>query len=139
MEKTNVLGSTVAVNKGVLYHTDLQTGPFHFIADEPVAYGGAATGPSPIDFLCMSLASCKAITVRMYAARKGWKLEEVDVKVNFVKADATTASGNTFYCEVKLTGELDAAQRKRMLEIAQVCPVERLLGKENTVMTTMVK
>lgn len=137
MDKTNVMGSAVAKNKGVIYHTDLQTGAFHAVADEPVAHGGGATGPSPIDYLCMALASCKAITVRMYAARKGWKLEEVEVKVDFVKADATTASGNTFFCEVKLSGELDDAQRKRMLEIAQVCPIERLLGKENTVVTTM--
>ena len=138
MDKKNVMGSAVAKNKGVIYHTDLQTGAFHAVADEPVAYGGGATGPSPVDYLCMALASCKAITVRMYAARKGWKLEEVEVKVDFVKADATTASGNTFFCEVKLSGELDDAQRKRMLEIAQVCPIERLLGKENTVVTTMV-
>lgn len=137
MDKTNVIGSAVAFNKGDLYHTDLQTGSFHFIADEPVAYGGGATGPSPVDYLCMALASCKAITVRMYAARKGWKLVEVAVKVDFVKADATTANSNTFSCEVKLTGELDDTQRKRLLAIAQVCPIERLLGKENKVVTTM--
>lgn len=138
MDKTNVMGSAVALNKGSLFHTDLQTGAFHTVADEPLAYGGGAAGPSPVDYLCMALASCKAITVRMYAARKGWKLEEVAIKVDFVKADATTASGNTFSCEVKLTGELDSAQRKRLLEIAKICPIERLLGKENTVVTKMM-
>lgn len=137
MDKTNVIGSAEAKNKGEIYHTDLQTGPFHFVADEPVAYGGAGTGPAPVDYLCMALASCKAITVRMYAARKGWKLEEVAIAVNFVNADAANAKGNIFSCEIKLTGELDDAQRKRMLEIAQVCPIERLLGKENTVVTRM--
>ncbi|MDQ3277463.1 MAG: OsmC family protein [Bacteroidota bacterium] len=137
MDKANVIGSAVAQNRGDLYHTDLQTGPFHFIADEPVAYGGGATGPAPADYLCMALASCKAITIRMYAARKGWSLEQVEVTVNFVKADAATTKVNTFYCELTLTGVLDSVQRKRILEIAQVCPVERLLGKENTVVTTM--
>lgn len=83
MEKANLIGSAVAQNKGDLYDTNLQTGPFHFVADEPVAYGGGANGPAPVDYLCMALASCKAITVRMYAARKGWNLDQVEVAVNF--------------------------------------------------------
>jgi putative redox protein len=138
MGKANVIASASAQNKGAIYQTNLVSGSFHLTADEPVAYGGGATGPAPTDYLCMALASCKAITVRMYAARKGWNLEQVDVAVNVVKSSQATSGLPIFYCEVKLTGNLDEAQRKRILEIAGVCPVERLLGKQNEVVTTMV-
>lgn len=137
MEKTTIIGSATAKNIGEMYKTDVGTRAFTFIADEPVKYGGSDAGPAPADYLCMALASCKAITIRMYAQRKGWKVASIDVSVNFVKVDPAAASLNTFFCTISLQGELDDKQRKRILEIAKICPIERLVGKKNEVVTVL--
>lgn len=135
MDKTKILGSALAENTGGVYRTSLRSANDIFIADEPEGFGGKATGPAPVDYLCMALASCKAITVRMYANRKKWNLEKVDVKVSFVKGDQVASGLNTFYCSVNLTGGLSDEQLKRILEISKVCPVDRLLSKPSEVIT----
>ena len=137
MEKTTIIGYATAKNSGDNYRTDVVTGAFKFIVDEPARYGGCDAGPAPADYLCMALASCKAITIRMYAQRKGWNLAHIDVSVNFVKGDTAAAVSNTFFCTISLQGELDDKQRKRILEIAKICPIERLLGKKNEVVTVL--
>ncbi|HEU4902845.1 MAG TPA: OsmC family protein [Flavisolibacter sp.] len=137
MEKTKIIGSATAKNSGDIYKTDIVTGAFSFIVDEPVEYGGQNAGPAPADYLCMALASCKAITVRMYVQRKGWNVSHIDVSVNLVKGSQASAAMNTFLCTVLLQGELNDEQRKRILDIAKICPIERLLGKMNDVVTVL--
>jgi putative redox protein len=137
MAKSKITGSASAKNNGELYKTSLVTGSFNLTADEPIEYGGGASAPAPIDYLCMSLASCKAITVRMYAQRKEWNVDQVNVNVNFVKGDQMASGLNTFYCEVQLSGNLSDDQRKRLLQIAAACPVERLLTKLSEVVTIL--
>jgi putative redox protein len=137
MAETKIIGMATARNTGEIYRTGVATGEFNLIVDEPPSYGGGGSGPAPADYLCTALASCKAITIRMYVQRKGWKVEDIDVKVSFVKGDQAASALNTFLCEVKLTGALNNEQRKRILEIAKVCPVERLLGKPNEVVTVL--
>jgi putative redox protein len=127
----------LAKNTGDIYKTNVVAGAFSFIVDEPVAYGGNDAGPAPADYLCMALASCKAITIRMYAQRKGWNVSHIDVSANFVKGDPAAAAMNTFFCTVSLQGDLSDVQRKRILEIARICPIERLLGKNNDVVTVL--
>jgi putative redox protein len=73
----------------------------------------------------------------MYAARKGWKLDKVKVEANFAKGDQAPSGNNTFFCKITLTGDLNAEQRKRILQIANVCPVDRLLIKPSEVVTTL--
>ena len=136
MADKKYIGSATAINHGDLYKTDLRSGTFSLLADEPKEYGGSELGPSPGDYLCMALASCKAITMRMYANRKGWQAETINVTARFVKGEQSAGTTNTFYCEVSLTGQLTEEQCKRMMEIADACPVERLLEKTNTVVTT---
>jgi len=137
MASNKILGSASAENTGELYKTTVRSGDHSFTVDEPEEFGGADAGPSPADFLCMSLASCKAITLRMYANRKGWKLDNINVKVNFVKADQMPSGMNTFFCTISLSGDLNEEQLKRMLQIANVCPVDRLFIKSNEVVTVM--
>ena len=137
MDKAKQIGSASARNSGEVYRTSVEVGMFQFIADEPVEYGGGATGPTPADYLCMALASCKVITIRMYARRKGWNVEQVDVSVSFLKTDQEKAGQNRFLCEIRLSGNLDDQQCKRIVEIARICPVERLLGKQNEVVTVL--
>jgi putative redox protein len=137
MAQETVIASAVAENIGNAYTTSLQSAQHLLIADEPLAKGGGDAGPTPGDLLCMSLASCKAITLRMYAQRKGWETESIKVKVSLAK-DADLESGkNTFFCELTLTGNLTEEQQQRMLHIATICPIDRLLTKESEVVTTM--
>src|SRR5690349_4986529 len=86
MSKTKLPGAAMAENTGDVYKTIVRTENDVFTVDEPEEFGGKAAGPSPVDYLCMSLASCKAITIRMYANRKQWQIKKIDVKVTFVKA-----------------------------------------------------
>jgi putative redox protein len=126
---SKVIASAAAQNNGELYSTKIEVNGHSFFADEPVALSGKGTGPTPVDFLCGALASCTVMTLRMYAERKKWKVDEIQVKVNLVKEPEK----NTFYCEVKVTGDLTEEQHKRLLEIAKVCPVHKMITRPNDV------
>ena len=101
----------------------------HWItADEPENHGGDDDGPSPQDLLAGSLASCTAITIEMYASRKGWEIGEVAVDVNYEPAQR--GSPTRFTMQVQLPKELPEDQRDRLLQIAAKCPVHRTLEGE---------
>jgi putative redox protein len=107
---------------------DVELGGGHGLrVDEPAAAGGADTGPRPTQLLGASLASCIAITVEMYADRKGWDVGalEVDVEVGYEGPVPTS-----FEVGLKLPGELDVEQRRRLLAIATKCPVHKVLAGE---------
>lgn len=105
------------------YKTELITNGHHLIADESEEVGGKNLGPAPGEFLMVSLASCTAITVRMYADRKQWPLEKIRVEVASEKVDKTTI----FIRHVYFEGALDDEQRNRLLQIANACPVHKTL------------
>lgn len=105
------------------YRTEITTSSKTVIADEPEELGGTDLGPAPGEFLMISLASCTAITLRMYADRKIWPLDKIAVEVNFEKIDDRTI----FNREILLEGQLDEEQRKRLLQIANACPVHKTL------------
>jgi putative redox protein len=126
---------------------DILIGRHELRADEPVSYGGRDTGPSPYDLLSASLGACTSMTLRMYASRRGWPLEHVTIQLRHRKvhatdcADCETTLGLVDEIErrVILEGPLDAAQRTRLLEIADRCPVHRTLESEVKVRTTLVE
>ena len=99
--------------------------------DEPADHGGTDTGPRPTELLGASLAGCIAITIEMYAGRKGWEVGavEVDVEVGYEGPVPTS-----FEVGVKLPGELDEEQRRRLLVVATKCPVHKVLAGEAHVM-----
>jgi putative redox protein len=114
-----------------LYKTDLILDSHTLIADEPTDNGGKDLGPSPGDFLRLSLASCTAITLRMYANRKGFDIKQIEVKVRTEKVEDKTV----FHRHVAITGNIDTQQRERMLQIANVCPIHKTLTSPIEVLT----
>jgi putative redox protein len=105
------------------YHTEIIANGKVVVADEPEDLGGTDTGPAPGEFLMISLASCTAITLRMYADRKKWPVERIRVEVNFEKIDQKTI----FKRDIALYGDLTEEQQQRLLHIANQCPVHNTL------------
>jgi len=118
-------------------------GPHALLADEPVAAGGEDSGPGPYDFLLAGLGACKSMTMRLYADRKSFPLERATVTLRHGRihaqdcAECETKEGMLDQIEVAigLQGALDADQRKRILEIADKCPVHRTLTSEIRIVT----
>lgn len=138
MAQTKIIASGQAENTGDIYKTEIKVNQHLLIADEPPEAGGKDEGPAPGDYLCMSLASCKAITLRMYAQRKDWKVDVIKVKVNLVKGSDIESGNNTFFSEVYVEGDLDDEQKARMLQIAKACPIDRLLMKSSDSISVLV-
>jgi len=97
-------------------------------ADEPKEEGGTDTGPSPQELLAASLASCTAITMEMYAQRKGWDVGEVTVHVDYEPAQR--GSPTRFKMVVDFPKEIPEEQRERLMQIGAKCPVHRVLEGE---------
>lgn len=106
------------------YLTHIKGEKHSLIADEPPEDGGTDQGFSPYDLVCAALASCTAITLRMYADRKEWPLDGVEVDIDF---DSDNPEGPVFNRNITLLGALSDEQKKRLLTIANVCPVHKLL------------
>lgn len=110
-------------------------------ADEPKAVGGTDTGLTPYGFLSAGLGACTSMTIRMYARRKGWPLSGVSVDITHGKCHVADSRGggkiDCFTRTIHLTGDLDAHQRQRLLEIADKCPVHRTLERSNRIETAL--
>jgi putative redox protein len=130
IEKTRWAAARIGTDA---YRTELTTDTHTLYADEPVDLGGKDTGPGPGDFLRLSLASCTAITLRMYANRKGFDVKAIEVKVNTEEDEGKTI----FHSIVHIDGNLDADQRKRMLQIAKKCPIHKVLMNPIDIITTL--
>ncbi len=112
---------------GKLEH-HVEIGGHTITADEPAEHGGSDAGPSPQELLAASLASCTAVTMEMYANRKGWEISEVAVDVTYEPAQR--GSPTKFHMEVTLPKELPDEQREKLMTIAAKCPVHRTLEGE---------
>ncbi|MEA5447359.1 OsmC family protein [Leptolyngbya sp. CCNP1308] len=112
---------------------DVAIRQFQLTADEPAAIGGDDRGPTPTEFLLAGLGSCKAITIQMYAERKGWSVDRVGVVADLKTVDRQSI------IEVRLTlaGDLTEEQRQRLREIGDRCPVHRLLSAGTEIRTLL--
>jgi putative redox protein len=136
--RVTVLEST----RGTLLR-EITIGPHRLLADEPTALGGTDAGPSPYDLLLAGLGACTSMTLRMYADRKQWPLASVKVLLSHGKIHASDCSEcetregkiDQIDREITISGDLDADQRKRLIEIADRCPVHRTLSSEIRIRT----
>lgn len=127
------------------YQTEILANGHRLMADEPIAVGGADTGPNPYDYLMAALGACTGMTLRMYADLKEWPLDSVVVRLRHQKIHAQecheceTQSGklDSIEREIELDGPLDGEQRQRLIEIADRCPVHRTLHSEIVIKTAL--
>jgi len=110
------------------YTHDVEIDGHTVVADEPEKEGGANRGPSPTRLLAASLASCTAITMEMYADRKGWDLGDVEVVVDMEFGQSSVPQ--SFLVTMKLPKELTTEQQQRLEVIAGKCPVHRALSRD---------
>lgn len=145
-EAADAGGSQVVVRTGrEHYYTEVVASGHRLTVDEPESVGGTDRGGTPYDLLLGALGSCTSITLRMYADRKSWPLEEIVVRLSHAKIHASqcetceTAEGKADRIgrEIELIGDLSDEQRARLLEIADRCPVHRTLHSEILVETRL--
>ncbi|TAL30804.1 MAG: OsmC family peroxiredoxin [Phenylobacterium sp.] len=106
-----------------------------FLADEPERAGGLGSGPNPYDLLAAALGACTTMTMRLYAERKGWPLERATVRV--VHARDGLKGRDRFAREIVLKGPLTDTQTRRLIEIAEKCPVHRTLETGSDIITVL--
>ncbi len=130
------MSRSVVVEAGRLRYVQSVSVGHHLLqGDEPVSVGGSDVGPNPYELLLAALGTCTSITVRMYADRKQWPLEDVHIELSYarVHADDCTACDKELLLvdgiemELSFFGELSESQRQRLTEIANKCPVHRTL------------
>lgn len=115
------------------------------VLDEPEELGGSDEGPTPVEAMLAALGACTAMTLRMYAGRKGWKLDAVRVTLTHAELrrkdcvdcpeDEAFPIANRIHRAIEIDGELDEASVNRLLDIANRCPVHRILTRHPTVVT----
>ncbi|MEE9374184.1 MAG: bifunctional alpha/beta hydrolase/OsmC family protein, partial [Saprospiraceae bacterium] len=129
------------------FTTEIQADQHSLIADEPVSFGGNDFGPSPYELLNASLGACTAMTLKMYARQKKWPLDDVLVHLSYSKtnkyAEHKSAPENNnsridrFERELELIGDLTDTQKRRLLEIANKCPVHRTIASPSEFATKL--
>ena len=117
------------------YKTEIRSATNTIISDEPESVGGTDLGFAPNELLASSLAACTCITLRMYADRKEWALHDVIVEVNFEKNPEENKTN--IIRSIQLFGDLDNEQKTKLLQIADKCPMHKLLSNPIAITTDL--
>ena len=134
------MGNMVTVKErlGGIYTQDVLARGHHLYADEPEDLGSADLGPTPFEFVLAGLGSCTTITLRMYAERKKWPVTHIGVDVAYKKSGFGADMVSVFTRKITIEGDLDEAQLKRMMSIADKCPVHKMLEAQTEIQTELV-
>ena len=139
-------GGVTVTERDMVFTQDVNAGRHHLVADEPTSVGGADLGVTPYDLLLAALGTCTSMTLRMYAKRKKLNVDAIQVKLEHDRIHASDCEG----CEdqsgkvdqirrlIRIEGDLTDAQRKRMLEIANKCPVHRTLHNQKQITSELM-
>ena len=145
-EPTDDHGGVTVTERDKVFTQDISAGKHHIVADEPTSMGGADLGVTPYDLLLAALGTCTSMTLRMYAKRKGLNVDNIQVKLEHNRIHASDCEG----CEdqsgkvdqirrlIRIEGDLTDAQRQRMLEIADMCPVHRTLHNQKQITSELM-
>lgn len=116
--------------------TQMKVGSHYMLADEPISAGGNNFGPNPYELVTAGLSACTSMTLHMYAKRKKWDLQKVNVHISHTKEEVEDGlKQDVFTRHIEMQGELDEKQRKRLIEIANKCPVHKTLHQGSKVVT----
>jgi putative redox protein len=130
--KLHIVATATVSGEDQPYGVRIDTGGHALRGDEPVAHGGADSGPAPFGLLLSGLGACTAITLRMYAERKKWPLTDVRVELKYVKADRDNG-----WIERSVTvAGVDEEQRARLAEVAEKTPVTKVIRAGSEIRTT---
>ena len=131
-------GVIVQENGQGRYQQEVIVGEHRLLADEPVSVGGADAGPAPLEFVMAGLGACTSMTLRMYAERKGIPLSRISVRLSHDKVEVAGISRERIVRRITLEGDLSGAQRERLLEIANKCPVHKALEQPLVIDSALV-
>lgn len=129
------IASATAVTGTTRFETKLIARKHSLVADEEEEDGGKDAGPRPGELMCMSLAACSAITMQMYADRKGWDTGEITVRVSRIMNETVT----DFNVEIHFEKTLDEASMDRLILISKKCPVHKVLSNPIRINTTITR
>ncbi len=115
--------NTTVISSGTNYKVVIYTGNHTMLADEPVDKGGKDLGPNPFEYLLSALGSCTVITLQMYVQRKGWEVGQISVELDLLRKESVTS----FERKISFSEKLSNEQHERLLQIANACPVHKIL------------
>lgn len=131
-------GTVIVAETGAgRYQQSIDIRSHQMLADEPASVGGEDSGPAPFEFLMAGLGACTAMTIRMYAERKQIPLTKVSVALTHNKVDVDGKLLERIERSITLEGALSAEEQKRLLEIANRCPVHRAITQPLVIETTL--
>ena len=121
------------------YTTQIKFNNHAMLVDEPTDVGGQDLGPKPLLLLLSSLGSCKAITMRMYADNKKWPLEAIEITLSSESLKGELGQSTKIQVQVNLIGDLDEAQKTRILAIGEKCPIQKILNNPIHIETNLIQ
>lgn len=121
------------------YRIDIRSAKHQIFADEPQDLGGSDTAMNPYELLSASLAACTLATLRMYAQRKQWNLGEISVEISFEISDENDIKKARFLRKIRFTVEIEQEMKERLKQIAEACPVSKILKSSNNTIETIIE